>query len=190
MAIVRASGRSTARMMTEGSREFRSVLESISAGGVVIPPFIVWQGKSHRESYYSEGSGQMRKATFAVSECGYMDDELAFEYIRRHFEPHTRNANNSPRYLIVNDHSSHLTRKVVQYALDHNIHMICLCSKSTHLLQPLNVGCFSVLQTTYERNLNVWLRRNPFSVITKLALLDILEKTRSEVYIIDCPSVA
>jgi len=51
MAIVRVKGRSTA--MTEGSREFCSVLESINAEGMVIPPFIVWQGKTHRESYYN-----------------------------------------------------------------------------------------------------------------------------------------
>lgn len=42
MAIVRAGGgRSTAKMMTEGSREFCSVLESVNAAGTVLPPFIV-----------------------------------------------------------------------------------------------------------------------------------------------------
>ena len=127
----------------------------------------------------------MNEATFAVSESGYMDNELGFEYMKEHFEPYTRNANN-PRCLIVDGHSSHLTWKVVQFALSHDIHMICLPSKSTHLLQPLDVGCFGVLQTTYERNLNAWLRKNPLSVISKPAFLDILGKTRTEVYTIDC----
>ena len=68
MAIVRAGGRTTVRMMMEGSREFCSVLKSISAVGVVIPPFIVWQGKSHRESYYPPEGGLINGATFAVSE--------------------------------------------------------------------------------------------------------------------------
>jgi len=76
--------------------------------------------------------------------------------------------------------------RVVKYALDHGIHMICLPSKSTHLLQPLDVGCFGILQTTYERNLNAWLRKNPLSVLSKLSFLDILEKTRTEVYTTDC----
>jgi len=40
--------------MTEGSREFRGVLETVSAGGVIIRPFIVWR---------------------------YMDDKLGLEYI-------------------------------------------------------------------------------------------------------------
>ena len=46
IAIVRASGRATA--ITEGSREFCSVLETVNATGEVIPPFIVWQGRTHR----------------------------------------------------------------------------------------------------------------------------------------------
>jgi len=44
MTIVRVGHRSTA--MTEGSREFCNVLETVSAGGVIIPPFIVWQEKT------------------------------------------------------------------------------------------------------------------------------------------------
>lgn len=106
--------------------------------------------------------------------------------MKEHFEPYTRTPDNYPRCLIVNGHSSHLTCKVVQYALDHDIHIICLPSKSTHVLQALDVGCFGTLQTTYERNLNAWLRRNPLSVITKPSFLQILSKTRMEVYTIEC----
>ena len=39
---------------------------------------------------------------------------------------------------------------------------------------------------TYEKNLSAWLRDNPLSVISKPALLEILHKTRSEVYTIEC----
>lgn len=78
MAIVRAGGLSTAKRMTEGSREFYSILESVNAVGKVLPPYIVWQGKSHRESYYPE-AGLLNEGTFAVSESGYMDNELGYE---------------------------------------------------------------------------------------------------------------
>ena len=48
VAIVRkTTNRKTQTMMTEGSREFCSVLETINAAGSVIPPFIVWGGKTH-----------------------------------------------------------------------------------------------------------------------------------------------
>jgi len=129
MAIVLVGSRGIA--MTEGSREFCSVLETVSATGVIIPPFIVWQGKTHQESYYREG-GVEHAATFAVSPSGYMDDELGLEYMKQHFEPYTRGAvrrvtegpeiiegvieeviegaevNHPPRCLIVDGHSSHV----------------------------------------------------------------------------------
>ena len=194
MAIVRAGGTSTA--MTEGSREFCSVLETVSAIGVAIPPFIVWQGKTHRQSHYASDSVKT-EATFAVSESGYMDDDLGLQYMKTHFDPYTRDPKfkvedadarygGPARCLIVDGHSSHIAWRVIQYALDNNIHMICLPSKSTHLLQPLDVGCFGTLQTTYEKNLSAWLRENPLSVISKPAFLEILNKTRSEVYTMEC----
>ena len=80
----------------------------------------------------------------------------------------------------------HISWKVVQYALDHNIHMICLPSKSTRLLQPLDVGCFGILQMAYEKNLTIWLRNNPFSAMTKIAFLEILHVTRNQVYTEAC----
>ena len=52
---------------------------SINAAGSVIPPFVVWGGKTHRESYYKKDDN--RDATFAVCDSGYMDDELGAVYI-------------------------------------------------------------------------------------------------------------
>lgn len=81
MAIVCVEGQSTAKMMAEGSWEFCSILETVSAAGAITPPFIIWQGKTHWESYYLEG-GLINEATFAVSDSGYMDGELGFEYMK------------------------------------------------------------------------------------------------------------
>jgi len=69
MAIVRVGGCRTAKMMTEVSREFCSILETVRAVGKVLPPFIIWQGKTHWESYYPEGE-LIQEATLAVSESG------------------------------------------------------------------------------------------------------------------------
>ena len=141
MAIVRAGGTSTA--MTEGITKFCSVLEIVSATGVVIPPFIVWKGKTHQQSYNT--SEVKTEATFAVSESGYMYDDLGLQYIKTHFDSYTRDPKfkikdaearyeGPARCLIIDGHSSHIAWKVIQCALDNNILMICLPSKYTHLL--------------------------------------------------------
>ena len=105
------------------------------------------------------------------------------EFISKHFEPHTRTGRQ--RILIVDGHSSHVCWPVVQFALDHDIHLIQLPSKSTHELQPLDVGCFALLQTSYEKQLRDWLLENPLSVIRKVDFLDLLFKARTETYTID-----
>ena len=199
MSIVRAGGRTTA--ITKGSHAFCSVLETISAVGRVIPPFLVWKGKLHCQSYYHSSDSMRMKATFAVSESGYMDDDLGLQYIKEHFDLYTQPTAGdvkikiekgeedkelvAPRCLIVDGHSSHIIWRVVQYALDNNIHMICLPSKSTHILQPLDIRCFGLLQTTYDKNLSACFRQNPLLVIFKAAFLDILQQTRIQVYSID-----
>ena len=162
---------------------YDSVLDTINAAGSVIPPFIVWGGKTHWESYYNKDDD--RDATFAVSDSGYMDDELGMLYISQHFEPHTRSAGGRARILIVDGHSSHVCWPVVQFALNHNIHLIQLPSKCTHILQPLDVGCFALLQGAYERHLSNWLLKNPFSVIRKVDFLELLFSARTEVYSVD-----
>jgi len=84
-AIVRANAQSKVAR-TDGNREFYSVLETISATGHVIPPFIVWANKVHCVGFYGTDS---RPATFSQSPSGYMDDGLGLDYIVKHFERYT-----------------------------------------------------------------------------------------------------
>ena len=109
-----------------------------------------------------------------------MDDELGFLYISKHFEPHTRTGR--PRVLIVDGHSSHVCWPVIQFALDHDIHIIQLPSKSTHILQPLDVGCFALLQANYERHLREWFAGDPLGLMCKAVFLELLFKARIDTY--------
>ena len=105
--------------------------------------------------------------------------------MQQHFEPHTWRTMDGKvltRILIVNGHASHLHYSMLSWALEQNIHVICLPSKSTHILQPLDVGCFGLLQRQYECNLGLWIIENPLGLVNKVVFLEILYKTRKEVY--------
>ena len=66
---------------TNTNREFVTCLETVSASGKVIPPFIVWSAKSHIAGYYelegeknieaSEADMGLADVGFAYSESGY-----------------------------------------------------------------------------------------------------------------------
>ena len=160
-AIVRSNTRQKVAI-TDGNREFCSVLETVNALGEVTPPFIVWANKVHCVGFYADDD---RPATFSQSPSGYMDDELGFDYISKPFDRYTArvesvdltagaSVNPDPsttyRMLIVDGHSSHIAWPVVEYALDHQIILYCLPAHSTHLMQPLDVACFGPLARAYR----------------------------------------
>ena len=111
-----------------------------------------------------------------------MDDELGYYYISKHFERHTQRPEKRPHILIVDSHSSHICWPVIQHVLNHDTHVIQLPSKSTHFLQPLDVGCFALLQAAYERHLQAWLLDNPLSVIRKVDFLGLLYKAQKDTF--------
>lgn len=52
--------------------------------------------------------------------------------------------------LILDGHGSHLTDRMIELAIKHNVHLFCLPPHTTHHLQPLDVGVFGPLQRQWE----------------------------------------
>jgi hypothetical protein len=53
---------------------------------------------------------------------------------------------------VLDGHGNHVNPEFDQFCLDHNIIVVCMPAHSSHLLQPLNVGCLSALEQAYGRN--------------------------------------
>ena len=65
-----------------------------------------------------------------------MTGEIGVQWIEDDFDSQTSEvARGRPRLLIVDGHSSHFTRGFLEYARDHNIHVLCLPPHTTHALQ-------------------------------------------------------
>jgi hypothetical protein len=56
--------------------------------------------------------------------------------------------NNKPIILTLDGHDSHKTSSMQHIAHENNIILFCFPSKTTHMLQPLNVTVFSPVQHT------------------------------------------
>jgi hypothetical protein len=50
------------------------------------------------------------------------------------------------RLLIIDGHSSHVTPEFDLFCKEYSIITLCMLPHLSHLLQPLDVGCFSVLK--------------------------------------------
>jgi hypothetical protein len=86
-----------------------------------------------------------------VSENGWTTNKLGLQWLK-HFNAHTkRRIVGTHRLLILDAHKSHDSLEFQQYCKDNNIVTLCMPSHSSHLLQPLGVGCFAPLKVSYSR---------------------------------------
>jgi len=85
------------------------------------------------------------------------------------------------RLLILDGHGSHLTPQFDQICNQNNIVPICMPAHLSHLLQPLDVGCFAVLKRTYGRLVEEKMRQRT-NHIDKLDFLSAYPQARKEAF--------
>jgi hypothetical protein len=157
------------KTVQQGDREWANIIASINAMGWAIPPFVIFQGKHHLSAWYKEPSipGDW---VINVSENGWTNNKLRLKWLK-HFDEHTKGrAVGSYRLLILDGHESHNSVNFHQYYEEHKIVTLCMPPHSSHLLQPLDVGCFAPLKKAYGRQAEL-LMRNKITRITKLEFL-------------------
>ena len=75
--------------------------------------------------------------------------------------------------LIQDGHGSHVSIDLIELARANDVHLLCLPSHTTHILQPLDVGVFKSFKSHFSKACSRYLANNPGRVITndKLAYL-------------------
>ena len=92
---------------------------------------------------------------------GWTDGEHAREWIEKVFNRCTEEkANNEPRVLLLDGHSSHYTLELIQYARAHNIILLAYPPHCTHALQGLDVACFAKMKKVWKEEINGFEEKN------------------------------
>jgi hypothetical protein len=165
-------GRAT--VVQPGNREWVTTIECINASGWCIPPFVILSGKLHQASWYQDLPPDW---AVAVSDNGWTNDGLGYEWIQ-HFHRYTESRSSGVyRLLILDGHSSHATPEFDQFCTENKIITLCMPPHTSHLLQPLDVGCFSPLKAAYGHEVSELARQGVFHV-DKLDFLWIYNKIR------------
>ncbi|EER23870.1 mariner-Tc1 transposon family protein [Coccidioides posadasii C735 delta SOWgp] len=139
----------------DGSWEFLSLLCSVSADGIALPPALIYQGESRdlQDMWLDDFDGS-EYAYFAASVNGWSNDKYGLEWLQWIFNPHTKAKAGRARCLLLLDgHSSHINMKFIEYANRERILLLILPPHSTHHLQPLDVGVFGPLGKAYSSEL-------------------------------------
>lgn len=168
MVITASERRHRPKALQPGNRKWVTEIQGINAQGWAIPPFIIFAGQFHLSAWYSDDIPH--DWVIALSENGWTTNELGFQWLQ-HFDKHTKSrTKGSYRLLIIDGHESHHSLEFRDFCEANKIITLCMPSHSSHLLQPLDVGCFAPLKQAYGRQVED-LMRNHINHITNLEFL-------------------
>lgn len=164
MKVVTGAGRrARPELVQPGDREWVTVIQSICAAGYATPPFIIYKGRVHISAWYEEADIP-RNWKLSVSENGWTNNALGLEWLK-HFDAHTKARQVGVyRLLILDGHESHLSQDFKDYCFERKILTLCMPPHSSHILQPLDVVCFSPLKRKYSQRVRDLARRRVFHI--------------------------
>ena len=129
-----------------GRQEWVTAIECICADGTVLDPLLIFRGEKLSTEWLVPAN-LTEGWRFSCSTRGWTSDIHGLEWLRRCFEPATREkANGNYRILILDGHGSHETLPFISHCRLHKILLLRLPPHTSHLLQPLDVGLFGPLK--------------------------------------------
>ena len=157
MVITGSEREGRPKSVQPGNREWITAIQAINAEGQLIPPFIIGAGQYHLANWYRE-CDLPGDWVIATSQNGWTNNELGLEWLK-HFDRSTAKRTNSRyRLLILDGHESHHSANFERYCEENKIITLCMPAHASHLLQPLDVGCFAVLKQAYGRQIEHLIR--------------------------------
>ncbi|KFZ23176.1 hypothetical protein V502_02347 [Pseudogymnoascus sp. VKM F-4520 (FW-2644)] len=169
MVVTTSDGCGKAKLAQPSNREWATVIQGVNALGWAIPPFIVLAAQYHLANWYEE-CNLPTDWCIATTENGWTTNEVGLQWIK-HFDCYTAlRTKGKYRLLILDGHESHHSTEFELYCQKCNIITLCMPPHSSHLLQPLDVGCFGPLKQAYSRQIEGLMRAH-INHVSKLEFL-------------------
>ena len=153
---------SHAKALQPGNREWVTAIIAINATGWSLPPQIIFAAVNHQSLWYCD---LPENYILSVSKNGWTTDELGIEWLKKVFEPNTApRTMGRYRLLILDGHGSHATAEFDRFCMEKRIIPLYMPPHSSHLLQPLDVSCFSPLKHLYSQRVQELIQKGIYSI--------------------------
>jgi hypothetical protein len=86
--VICRRNRKNPHLTHDGSREWVTVIEGVSAAGKVLPPMVINKGEAHYKDWYANLKSH-DVATFGYSPKGWSDRELGIKWLVDNFQKYT-----------------------------------------------------------------------------------------------------
>ncbi len=105
-------------------------------------------------------------ASYDVSDSGWMEGENFYQWFVKYFIPRVQHLSGF-KLLFLDGHASHITLKLIDKAIEHNIILYKLAAHTSHLYQPLDVAVFGPAKTHWRQALDTHCKANNFRDVAK-----------------------
>ncbi|EED21129.1 transposon, putative [Talaromyces stipitatus ATCC 10500] len=168
------------KLLQPGNREWVTAIEATNSTGWALPSYVIFKAKQYtRLGWFENLPSDWR---INISENGWTTDKIGLEWLKIHFIPLTNGRTmGNYRMLILDGHGSHLTAEFDRTCTENKIIPVRMPPHSSHLLQPLDVGCFAVLKRHYGQLVEQRMRLG-FNHIDKIDFLTAFPKARTMAY--------
>ena len=171
MKILARRGQKTVWSLTSGERgRTHTILMCGSAAGHYIPPLIIFPRVRMNDKLKT---GAPPGTIFETSPKGWINKDIFFRWLDFFIKsiPKAR-----PVLLIYDGHSSHISIEVIEKARKNDIHLLCLPSHGTHILQPLDISVMRSFKLHFSKASSEVLAKNPGRIITEYDLSGLIGK--------------
>ncbi|MES9882742.1 MAG: hypothetical protein ABW185_17890 [Sedimenticola sp.] len=152
-----AAATHTPSVVTSERSATTTILGCGNALGYQIPPFFVFAGARMRTELM-EGASVGAQGT--VSKSGWSNSSVFMDYIQNHFVRYAKADPEEPILLLYDGHRSHISPFLVDWAKENNIILFVLPPHTSHILQPMDVGCFGAFAKIYSDECQRFQRSN------------------------------
>ncbi|XP_053388230.1 uncharacterized protein LOC128551405 [Mercenaria mercenaria] len=159
----------TPSAVTSGKGKTVTILGCGSAAGQAIPPYLVFPGQRMREELLH---GASPGADGTISESGWSNSSIFRHYIENHFLKFAPGHNGQKILLILDGHKSHVSVGLSEWALQYGIIIFILPPHCSHILQPMDVGCFGPFQRIYDAQCHKLIRQSS-TIITRYNICEV-----------------
>ena len=133
-----------------------------SATGKFIPPTLVFPRKKKNPRYLE---GTPPGTLMLVTDNGWINSEAFLEWFK-FFVASVRPTSEHKCLLILDNHVSHRSLKVLEFASENHVVILSVPPHSTHKLQPLDVAVYGPFGKYFERALDKWQKAHPAQRVT------------------------
>ena len=136
-------------------------------------PFFVFKGQRMIPSLLTNVSSG---TSGTVSKSGWSNTEVFKTYLANHFLKYVQGSDDVQKLVLYEGHKSHIHPDIIHWAKEHHITLFVLPPHTSHILQPLDVGCFGPLEKSYNQESQRFMLENRGKVITRYEVASLVCK--------------